>query len=124
MELSLSALQNELQTASESFPVMRNTSQRCSEMEAPDSIPQALFAPKGRNLPRKVKTPPQVDTLREYGSRQHVQVLCLKAETYPHKVKTSPQAETLRDGGSRFAGFTPKVKTSATTFRHSHRAQG
>ena len=58
-------------------------------MEAPDSIPQALFAPKGRNLPRKVKTPPQVDTLREYGSRQHVQVLCLKAETYPHKVKTS-----------------------------------
>ena len=40
-------------------------------MEAPDSIPQALFAPKGRNLPRKVKTPPQVDTLREYGSRQH-----------------------------------------------------
>jgi hypothetical protein len=93
-------------------------------MEAPDSIPQALFAPKGRNLPRKVKTPPQVDTLREYGSRQHVQVLCLKAETYPHKVKTSPQAETLQDGDSRFAGFTPKVKTCATTFRHSHRAQG
>ena len=58
-----------------------------------------------------------MDTLREYGSRQHVQVLCLKAETYPHKVKTSPQAETLRDGGSRFAGFTPKVKTCATTFR-------
>ena len=49
------------------------------------------------------------------------QVLCLKAETYPHKVKTSPQAETLQDGGSRFAGFTPKVKTCATTFRHSHR---
>ena len=93
-------------------------------MEAPDSIPQALFAPKGRILPRKVKTPPQVDTLREYGSRQHVQVLCLKAENYPYKVKTSPQAETLQDGGSRFAGFTPKVKTCATTFRHSHRAQG
>ena len=39
--------------------------------EVSGSIPQALFAPKGRNLPRKVKTPPQVDTLREYGSRQH-----------------------------------------------------
>ena len=56
-------------------------------------------------------------------SRSMPQALRQKTETYPHKVKTSPQAETLRDGGSRFAGFTPKVKTSATTFRHSHRAQ-
>ena len=58
--------------------------QRYSEMEeVSGSIPQALFAPKGRNLPRKVKTPSQEEVLRNGGTRSMPQALRQKAELTP-----------------------------------------
>ena len=92
-------------------------------MEAPDSIPQALFAPKGRNLPRKVKTPSQEEVLRNGGIAQYATGFAPKGRTYPVRQKHIHRQSSfeMTASGSRPAGFTPKVKTCAITFRHSHR---
>ena len=124
MELSLSVLRNKLQTASESFSrnVKHFHGQRYSEMEeVSGSIPQALFAPKGRNLPRKVKTPSQEEVLRNGGIAQYATGFAPKGRTYPVRQKHIHRQSSfeMTASGSRPAGFTPKVKTCATTFRHS-----
>jgi hypothetical protein len=98
--------------------------QRYSEMEeVSGSIPQALFAPKGRNLPRKVKTPSQEEVLRNGGIAQYATGFAPKGRTYPVRQKHIHRQSSfeMTASGSRPAGFTPKVKTCAITFRHSHR---
>jgi len=83
--------------------------------EVSGSIPQALFAPKGRNLPRKVKTPSQEEVLRNGGIAQYATGFAPKGRTYPVRQKHIHRQSSfeMTASGSRPAGFTPKVKTCA-----------